>query len=75
MILAVKKNLKEEVKILCDHGALESLFQYTSDGTPMLMYAATLGHHEIAMFLSLKVQNVDAVQERLGLNAFSVYLK
>jgi len=58
--------------MLCDHGA--ELDVVSSDGMTPLMFAGQRGHDEICMYLSLRSEDVDAVDEKTGMNVFAIYL-
>ena len=61
------------IELFCDHGC--NVDTPSRNGMTPLMYAAHRGFDEICMYLSLRTDNVDKVNENTGKNVFGIYLK
>ena len=58
---------------MCDHGA-DINTKMLSGMSPMI-YAARKGYDDIAMYLSLRSDDIDLENEATGNNVFTIYLK
>ena len=60
------------IELFCDHGCDISI--PTARGLSPLMYAASEKHDDICMYLSLRVKQIDQVNEQNGKQVFIIYL-
>ena len=58
--------------MFCDHGA--NVYIKSENGQNPMIYAATQGLDKICMYLSMRVNNIDMIDDRTGYNVFRIYL-
>lgn len=59
--------------MFCDHGA--DINKSTGKGKNALIYSAQLGKDDIAMYLSLRTQDVNLEDRETGATVFQIYLE
>lgn len=70
---AVNTNKLWAIELFCDHGIKIDNVQI-SGGVNPLIYAAKQGLHEIAMYLSLRVKDINVEDQQTGFNIFTIYM-
>ena len=68
---AIRLQQKWAVELMCDHGA--NIKTPTSNGMSPLLYAAVNGYDDIALYLCLRVNDVD-IEDDTGKNVFLIYM-
>lgn len=69
---AVNHNKQWAIELFCDHGA--DINTISSAGMNPLIYSATRGQDDIAMYLSLRTQDMNLEDKQTGQNIFSIYM-
>ena len=70
---AVNHNKQWAIELFCDHGVQLDDVNHNGGINP-LIYAATRGHNEIAMYLSLRVKDINVEDQTTGHNIFTIYM-
>jgi ankyrin repeat protein len=70
--MAINKERVWAIEMFCDHGADTNTT--TANGQNCLLYAATRGYDNIAMYLCLRTKNIDHEDSQTGINIFTFYL-
>ena len=61
------------IELFCDHGVKLDDVSHNGGMNP-LIYAAQRGHNEIAMYLSLRVKDINVEDQETGHNIFSIFM-
>ena len=70
--VGINKQCLWATEMFCDHGA--NVYQKSENGQNPMIYAATEGLDKICMYLSMRVNNIDMIDDRTGFNVFRIYL-
>ena len=70
--VGINKQCLWATEMFCDFGA--NVYMKNGDGQNPMIYAATKGLDKICMYLSMRVTNIDMIDDKTGFNVFRIYL-